>query len=363
MPTPGQQLASVPVSGGSVAVHERALVVALGGEPTVVELGLPPLGRPSIVTPAADLGTMQLPVAAPAAVADAVRVALRDRLGLRATATTDPVVAVDVARPAGTGVAMAAGLTHRTLYDAVVRDDAGTWHVVAPHAFYARTDWHDFGIAHVTDLHVARRIDGFHDLLVGLGREDAAAQMFNWNDRCRGFVRYANHLHATGVLDVIVATGDLYDYLFERDDDRDGGGNAQFLHDLLCGRAPGPQFPDVEELRVPIFTVPGNHDYRTNPYDLVFDLDLGIAGEQQITNHSGYHLRWEDAVGDHEPAQRGRGARAQRRHRGADARRRQGEPPVRALARPARVLRRRARQPPHRHARQLVGRRRGELDR
>ena len=34
-----------------------------------------------------------------------------------------------------------------------------------------------------------------------------------------------------------------------------------FLRDLILGRAPGPDWPTVEELRVPILMTPGNHDY------------------------------------------------------------------------------------------------------
>ena len=211
-------------------------------------------------------------------------------------------------------------------------------------------------------MHVARRIDSFRVTLEALGRTDAAARMFNWNDRFRGFVRYANQLHDEGVLDVIVATGDLYDYLFERGDDRAGGGNAEFLRRLLLGQAPGPHFPDVEELRVPIFTVPGNHDYRVNPYELIFNIDLGkVLGERLVKNYGGYHLAWDDALalvtgrngndGDDVP-DRGIDSAA------TDARRRHRQPAVPPVPGRRRVLRRRARPAPHRHARQLVGRRR-----
>ena len=190
-----------------------------------------------------------------------------------------------------------ATLEHRVLYDVVALADGGQWTVIAPHAFYARADWEDFGIAHITDMHVARRIDSFRTTLETLGRTEAAARMFNWNDRFRGFVRYANQLHDEGVLDVIVATGDLYDYLFEHGDDHAGGGNAEFLRQLLLGQAPGPHFPDVEELRLPIFTVPGNHDYRVNPYELIFNIDLGVLfGERLVKNYGGYHLPWDDAL-------------------------------------------------------------------
>jgi hypothetical protein len=56
----------------------------------------------------------------------------------------------------------------------------------------------------------------------------------------------------------------------------------------------------VEPLRVPISTVPGNHDYRKHPYHLIFDvrLDLQIFGidVKRITEYSGYNLGKDDAI-------------------------------------------------------------------
>jgi len=83
-------------------------------------------------------------------------------------------------------------LQHRQLYDVSVRGDDDRWHVIAPHAVYGRESWTDFGIAHITDMHVARRIYSFREILRNAGRGDAAALMYNFNDRFRGFVRYAN---------------------------------------------------------------------------------------------------------------------------------------------------------------------------
>ena len=163
---------------------------------------------------------------------------------------------------------------------------------VAPHAVYYRSSWHDFGIAHITDLHVARRIDYLRPRLELGGLPDAAQRMINFNDRFRGFIRYANYLHDRGVLDVIFATGDITDYQFEDDDDEAAGGNAWFMREILLGRSPGDRVPVVEELRVPIFVAPGNHDYRKWPYHIVFDLDIPIpfVDSQRIGNHDPYRL-------------------------------------------------------------------------
>jgi len=58
------------------------------------------------------------------------------------------------------------------------------------------------------------------------------------------------------------------------------------------GQAPGPDFPDVEELRVPIFMTPGNHDYRKHPYHLIFDL----IGLHRIPNFANYRLEEGEAI-------------------------------------------------------------------
>ena len=110
---------------------------------------------------------------------------------------------------------------------------------------------------------MARRIDLFKPTLRGLGRAEAADRLLNWNDRFRGFVRFANALHDAGQLDVIVATGDLIDFQFETTDDP-WAAALLFLRELVLGTAPAPT-SNVEELRVPILMTPGNHDYRHNP--------------------------------------------------------------------------------------------------
>jgi hypothetical protein len=197
------------------------------------------------------------------------------------------------------GMTTSAAPQDRQLYDVALRGDAG-WRIVAPHAVYHRHAWTDFGIASISDTHVARRIDTFRDLLVRSGQIEAARGIFNFNDRFRGFIKYANYLHSIGVLDVILAIGDVIDYIFEGNDDPAGGGNNAFMRKLILGQAPGPDFPDVEELRVPIFMVPGNHDYRMHPYRFIFDVHIRIDGfEKDVTrvkNFPPYHLLQSDAL-------------------------------------------------------------------
>lgn len=283
------------IVGGQARLYQRGLTVVGSGNEVVVRFAFPMIAQPRIVTgesTATPLFALSAVSFVPGSwtvdeVVPLIQDALRGRLGLVPTgqpAAQVPLIAGQVSAWStagdtvvayGVAVTAAIPLQERQLYDVAVLGDGDRWHVVAPHAVYYRRDWTDFGLAHITDMHVARRIDRFRGLLAAAGRTEAARLMFNWNDRFRGFVRYANHLHDTGVLDVIVATGDLYDYQFEDDDDPASGGNAAFLRRLILGQAPGPDFPDVEALRVPIFMVPGNHDYRIHPYKLVFDVHIG----------------------------------------------------------------------------------------
>ena len=308
---------SYQIRGGHARLYERGVVIDGPGGEVVVRFKFPMIGRPHVATGAApaleaSMITFRRKHYELNDLVPLVRGALAGRVGLAPTGegpqpralTADPVEEVEPERPSGVGgvvipaiygVSLSGQLRERQLYDVVLAGDGGTWHIVAPHAVYHKSAWIDFGLAHITDIHVARRIDSFRPTLYAIGRPGAAAGMLNWNDRFRGFVRYANYLHGIGALDVIVATGDLYDYQFEADDDPAGLGNALFMRKLILGQAPGPDFPDVEELRVPIFVVPGNHDYRKHPYFLIFDLKFGPLDKRMHT-HANYNLSEADAT-------------------------------------------------------------------
>lgn len=316
------------IPGGEARLYERGLTVNGAGGEVLVLFNFPMIGRPHIVTgdPAATplfepgtiqfrVGTWQIEQLIPL-----LQEALAGRLSLVPTGQTaghTPLVigTAEVLDPTlegvgagldgetdqpvyGLSVALGA-LEERQLYDVTALTTGGAWRIVAPHAVYHRRAWTDFGIAHITDIHVARRIDKFRGLLVAAGRSDAAQQLYNWNDRFRGFVKYANYLHSIGVLDIVIATGDVYDYMFEDDDDPTGGGNAAFLRQLILGQAPGPEFGDVEELLVPLFMTAGNHDYRKHAYKLLADVKVGAGPASRdilrIETFSGYNLLEEDA--------------------------------------------------------------------
>ncbi len=69
-----------------------------------------------------------------------------------------------------------------------------------------------------------------------------------------------------------------------------------FFRNLILGNAPGPDFPNVAELLVTIFTVPGNYDYRKHPYYLLFNVDAGLFNIAQVKNYSPYNLNYHDAL-------------------------------------------------------------------
>lgn len=289
------------IAGGQARLYERGLAIS-GAVTAEVRFAFPMIAKPDIVSGGASFA---LPVmrfdpqgAAVEPIAAAIFEAIGSRLALAAVGqpATRVTLAVGEAKPLfeatsppyGIGVS-SDELQDRQLYDVVLRGGDDQWHVIAPHALYRRASWTDFNIAHITDMHVARRIDAFRGILKNAGRGDAAERMYNWNDRFRGFVKYANYLHSYGLLDVIVTTGDNYDYQFENLDSPLGGGNAAFLRDLILGKEPG-EFPDVEELRVPIFMVPGNHDYRVHPYTLIFDLHIDDDLRTKIIAVAGFMM-------------------------------------------------------------------------
>ncbi len=183
----------------------------------------------------------------------------------------------------------------RTLYDLALRMPDNESRIMAPHAFYMARDWEKFGFIHVTDIHVAKRIEVLHVKLARLAAQkpelrEAAEQFNNFNDNFRDFIRYANHLHDLGFLDVILATGDVVDYGFDKGEAKNHqGGNYAFFEQLVRGQAHASSGVASEELRVPIFTVFGNHDYRIHPYKLLFDLDVP-GFNKEIGNYSPYNL-------------------------------------------------------------------------
>src|SRR5690606_2275601 len=69
------------------------------------------------------------------------------------------------------------------------------------------------------------------------------------------------------------------------------GGNFALLERLIRGSG-------SEELRIPIYTVFGNHDYRVNPYELLARVDLPdipFVDDRTVSEHGTHNLTPDDA--------------------------------------------------------------------
>jgi hypothetical protein len=210
------------------------------------------------------------------------------------------------AETAGDGVVVpvtAPAMSERVLYDVAVAGGP----TVAPHAVYFKREWKSFGLAHVTDTHVARRIDLFRGLLVEAGRPAGAERLVNFNDRFRGFVKYANRLHDQQVLDLIVLTDDLCDYLREVVYEDAAGTPTAPAPEQQPPAASRPHSRPVGRARVhrcrgaarSDLLIPGNHDYRVRPYHLVMDIKDPVVGRfdiGRVTNQQSFDLTIAEAA-------------------------------------------------------------------
>jgi hypothetical protein len=325
----------IDVAGGEAIFCERGCLwrsAATGGEVIRAEFDPPPIARPRLLDVGPDtvsfpgFVTWRLPVPVHVALVRAGREAalmevFSQRLFFRSVveAGQEPrfvpmrmtdferrqsgnevriALDAEVASKPGAGPALAS----RTLYDLALSVPGRGTLAVAPHAYYTRKGWSDFWFIHATDLHVAKRPDRIARRLERLAASDsemraARAAFVNFNDSFRDMVRYANHLHEVGALDMIIATGDLVDYAFEHEDLAGGhkGGNYAFFEDLVAGRVRTPSGEPGEALRVPIFGVFGNHDYRLEPYELLFELDVPGPFNKTVPQHSSHNLTRDEA--------------------------------------------------------------------
>ncbi len=133
-----------------------------------------------------------------------------------------------------------------------------------------RKDWKDFTFIHATDLHVAKRNDGIPKI-IGL---EGKSGYINFNDHLRRLTSRANEMADRGEADFVFLTGDLIDYVLpdkkiQSNEDLEELRNLSFdeanwltFYNILTGEDGGVG------LRVPAFTLLGNHDYRLNLYNL-----------------------------------------------------------------------------------------------
>jgi hypothetical protein len=168
-------------------------------------------------------------------------------------------------------------LQDRKLYDLNLHPPVNQIYNLSPHCAYAKASWDNFGLFHITDIHLSLRNQQLRDALNRAGMTDAAEHYSNCQECFCDFIKYANHLHAIGLADAIMATGDLIDYVAEPADNKYLGNFAR-LRRMILGQPFDSGVPLGEELQIPIFLTFGNHDYRLNRYDLSFyvDADLGV---------------------------------------------------------------------------------------
>jgi hypothetical protein len=190
-------------------------------------------------------------------------------------------------------------LKERGLYELVMNLPGRLGHTVSPNCVYVKKDWSNFGFVHVTDVHANRRHDHFGNILRTAAEDktigplapwaEGADKCQNFNDNFRHFIRYANHLFDEGKLDFILNTGDLVDTITEGFVDMEvfspdgrysfSAGNFLFFEQLVLGKNPptdNVRKTPNERLRVPMFTILGNHDYRYHTFRLRFKIDTTL---------------------------------------------------------------------------------------
>ena len=320
----------VDVAGGRAAYFEHGVVFSAGGVPgvdnfVVGHLRVPQFGRPVLVDPDGERGvgymqwdemTRDVYEALIAWRPNLFKELLQDRLWLASVADNPfkvPLVTGHVGESQSTQfrvrviaqIEVAAGqpnLQNEMLYDVGWGLPNVTFFPASRHCLYVKKDWADFGLLHITDLHISGRNDAYRAQLQALGLTDAAAGYSNFQDNLRDFIRYANKLHSLGIVDAVVATGDLIDYVAE-DEDPDGLDNYVRLRNLLLGTFR----PGQEQLKIPFFATRGNHDYRLHPYTLRSNIDLPdvpFTGDNFIADsydrgdnqHSAHNLTEREAL-------------------------------------------------------------------
>lgn len=152
-------------------------------------------------------------------------------------------------------------------------------------------DNNNFRFLHITDLHISGRNDLIPTVLQ-VGLDDTQKRVLplryvNPNDNLRAIVKYANEEFINGKLDFIVFGGDLVDYphdgYYDGKEYRFGygpGAKDKFDYQTSCFKV----FSDIltgqggisSVLKVPVYTILGNHEYYQAENLLAFDLDLEI---------------------------------------------------------------------------------------
>jgi 3',5'-cyclic AMP phosphodiesterase CpdA len=171
------------------------------------------------------------------------------------------------------------GQDRLTLYDLELRQDGECLHRVL-HALCLRPPSENVRFAHITDLHVAERNDLWASEQASI-LPHPSAKFINFNEHARRFIRWANQQADQGKLDLVLALGDLVDFVEQGiTQSQATPNNWQVLIAILTGEG-NESAQGNPGLRVPVFTTLGNHDWRSNPYPPETEAEiLGLSHAQ-----------------------------------------------------------------------------------
>ena len=202
------------------------------------------------------------------------------------------------------------------MFDIIQRlDDNGTrtnYHSLV----ISKQEWDNFSFIHATDLHIAERNDSIYEIVKNWLKifklesledqkkegffskitkffqkipeklEDAQKDLkplkkryVNPNNNFRSFIKHINKEVLENKIEFVILTGDLIDFAILSTISKDSRKSSEFEYTttnwkIFKNIVLNQNTPDKrgvikgEELLCPIFTVPGNHDYRPNHYDL-----------------------------------------------------------------------------------------------
>jgi len=196
----------------------------------------------------------------------------------------------------------------------------------------SKNEWTDFKFFHATDLHLAERNDRIYDIVKkwkSLVRKSQVGEIIaqgaktvsffqrllmrkpevkaktikplhkryiNPNNNFRNFIKLSNRQVIQNDLDFIVLTGDIIDFSILSKIDKEKRKSLDFEYEYSNWRI----FKEIllnqpqekrrgmvsgEELLCPIFTIPGNHDFRPYHYDLRWGnlyKKIGLTGDEAI---------------------------------------------------------------------------------
>jgi len=184
------------------------------------------------------------------------------------------------------------GESRGTLYDLVLYRQ-GELVAQVHHALFLRPRNPEARFVHLTDLHIASRNDLWNTEIPSIidgGTGSEGKGFVNFNEHLRKFIRWANTAADAGELDFVWALGDLVDFVHIGLVTREPtDNNWSTLIDMFIS-CPHERERGNEGLRVPLFTTPGNHDWRAYPYppDLTvesFGISKATANELDYLYH------------------------------------------------------------------------------